>query len=303
PTRAIDVGSRQRDPKLHEPTPGDRGRFCALSYCWGRSVPFVTSLSTYEDRKKGFSIELLPQTIKHAILLVRELGISYLWVDSLCIIQDSVSDWEREAARMCDIYSHAVLYNCCYGESVFARGNVHNTVTNTDHFTIIQELKLDALHERGWCLQEVTLAPRKVWFKSGEMSWSCTRSAACDCRPELESIDSIEEDDNMYLLHGIAYHEYNQASRSQWLTLWDVLLDQYFLRQLSDVRDRLPAIAGLAAVVHKHTNTRYLFGLWESEKFLDQLLWHHSGSSGRTPISDPRKCPPSDYAPSWSWAS
>lgn len=187
PTRVIDVGSRQRDPKLHEPTPGDRGCFCALSYCWGRSVPFVTSLSTYEDRKKGFSIELLPQTIKHAVLLVRELGISYLWVDSLCIIQDSVSDWEREAARMCDIYSHAVLTivavdspHCNAGiffedprrhyikigtddESVFARENVHNTVTNTDHFTPIQELKLDALHERGWCLQEVTLAPRKVW--------------------------------------------------------------------------------------------------------------------------------------------
>lgn len=140
-------------------------------------------------------------------------------------------------------------------------------------------------------------------FKSGEMSWSCTRSTACECRPELESIDSIEEDDNMYLLHGIAYHENNQASPSQWLTLWDVLLDQYFLRRLSDVRDRLPAIAGLAAVVHKHTNTRYLFGLWESEKFLDQLLWHHSGSSGRTQISDPRRCPPSNYAPSWSWAS
>lgn len=188
PSRVIAVGSRYQQPRLHETRLGDRGSYCALSYCWGKSVAFKTKIASYEDRKAGFDVDLLPQTIKHAVLLARELDIPYLWVDSICIIQDSGPDWEHEAARMCDVYSRAVVVfaavdapHCDTGllyedarrqhvkvgldhEAVFVRQNFHNGITDRYHGSALYPLRPNALHHRGWTLQEVALASRIVWY-------------------------------------------------------------------------------------------------------------------------------------------
>ncbi|KAF2030724.1 hypothetical protein EK21DRAFT_14841, partial [Setomelanomma holmii] len=88
---------------------GERGRYVALSYSWGLTRTFTTTLTTYGIHKSGFTLGDLPATIRDAVLIARYMGIQYVWADSLCIIQDSAADWAYEAARMCSIYSNATV--------------------------------------------------------------------------------------------------------------------------------------------------------------------------------------------------
>lgn len=51
----------------------------------------------------------LPPLFQDAIIITRQLGLRYLWIDSLCIIQDSLRDWETEAAKMASIYQNSYV--------------------------------------------------------------------------------------------------------------------------------------------------------------------------------------------------
>ncbi|KAF2461472.1 heterokaryon incompatibility protein-domain-containing protein, partial [Lineolata rhizophorae] len=110
PTRVIDVGpaDQSRDPYLFE-TRGATGKYLALSHCWGtdeRAVP-TTETHNLRDRRFGISFDSLPPTFQDAIKVCRRFSIRYLWVDSLCVIQDSPKDWDVETSRMASVYSNA----------------------------------------------------------------------------------------------------------------------------------------------------------------------------------------------------
>jgi hypothetical protein len=74
--------------RLHT-TKGERGRFVFLSYTWGTTKMPTTTQETLEDRSRGISMQMLPKSWQDAILIVRKMGFRYLWIDALCIIQDS----------------------------------------------------------------------------------------------------------------------------------------------------------------------------------------------------------------------
>lgn len=85
------------------------GRYIALSYCWGNTgQQAVTTTANFQARKHGIDIGELPQTFQDAILLARELQVRYLWIDSLCIIQDDENDWETEAPMMSQVYANSI---------------------------------------------------------------------------------------------------------------------------------------------------------------------------------------------------
>jgi len=112
PSRIVDVGSSEGsdDPVLVETSrSNNQGRYCALSHCWGARQPITTTKLTIEERKRGISWSKLPQTFKDAIRLTRALAIRYIWIDSLCIVQDDEEDRQRESARMASIYEEAYL--------------------------------------------------------------------------------------------------------------------------------------------------------------------------------------------------
>ncbi|OAP60541.1 hypothetical protein AYL99_05543 [Fonsecaea erecta] len=108
PTRILDVNGQGNTIRLVE-TDGRRGRYVALSHCWGVSHRITTTKKTYADHCKGIPLEELPATFQQAVTITRELGIPYLWIDSLCIIQDDDSDWEMEASRMGIVYFASYL--------------------------------------------------------------------------------------------------------------------------------------------------------------------------------------------------
>jgi hypothetical protein len=84
----------------------------ALSHCWGSAQTFVTTKSTLAARKSGINFGDLPKTFQDAIVVTRMLGVQYLCIDSLCILQGDVEDWEREGSRMADIYQNSYLNHC-----------------------------------------------------------------------------------------------------------------------------------------------------------------------------------------------
>jgi hypothetical protein len=75
----------------------------ALSHCWGTSTPIITTCDTINDRMKGIKFEEMTKTFQDAVSVTRNLGIQYLCIDSLCIVQGDQQDWEREASRMADV--------------------------------------------------------------------------------------------------------------------------------------------------------------------------------------------------------
>jgi hypothetical protein len=85
----------------------ERGLYATLSTAWVRGL--TTTISNYTARKSGFRLSDLPTTCRDAVLVARSLHTPYVWIDPLCIIQDSRSDWERESASMCSVYQNALV--------------------------------------------------------------------------------------------------------------------------------------------------------------------------------------------------
>lgn len=143
PTRVLDLGAlpsssdiescgdgvhelfRDRKIRLLETESGQRGEYVALSYCWGKALPCKTTTSSYGEHAQSVDMGILPNTIRDSIIVTRLLGVCYIWIDCLCkwypgylrhavdfnagIIQDDKDDWERESARMANIYSQSYL--------------------------------------------------------------------------------------------------------------------------------------------------------------------------------------------------
>ena len=337
PTRVIDVGDELNAPYLYESRPGEEGVWAALSYCWGKKQVLTTKTASLATHKSGIPLGDLPKTCQDAILVARALSIRYIWIDAICIVQDSPEDWEREAARMCSVYKDAMItFAARDSESsdvgLFlsrkqdivelnveldgAVGTVciRREFSNFDlplHGHVKRTPKGDlhvipaVLKTRAWTMQEILLSSRILWFGAAEIGWSCWSSTACECEPEQtrEYLD----------LTGHQYHDINEGfklcspsiiedpSAIDWVTVWGELMQKYTTRNLTVASDRLPAISGLAAALQSRIGFEYLAGLWNTDLH-KQLLWISLYSA--YPDSDTfSSVYDEQYAPSWSWAS
>ena len=104
PNRVIDVGTGE--PHLHE-SKGEIVPYAALSHCWQDSKPLTTEKLTKKQRQGRLVWSELPLAFREAIQIVKALGIRFIWIDSLCIVQDDPDDWQLEAARMSSIFENA----------------------------------------------------------------------------------------------------------------------------------------------------------------------------------------------------
>jgi hypothetical protein len=115
PTRVIDVGiASSESPKPYLLcSDGLEGCYVALSHCWGMpgaSNPgFKTETHNYAMMQAGIVLESMPPLFRDAVITTWKLGIPYLWIDSICIIQDSKDDWEAESAKMGSVYKNAYV--------------------------------------------------------------------------------------------------------------------------------------------------------------------------------------------------
>ncbi|KAK3377535.1 heterokaryon incompatibility protein-domain-containing protein [Podospora didyma] len=114
PTRLLDAGDTSTDTSVvrliaSKSLPLSTTSYIALSYCWGTGAQLTTTLATLSTRQEGIPIDTMPATHRDLVALARQLGVRYLWIDALCIIQDGALDWETEAASMFSVYRHAQL--------------------------------------------------------------------------------------------------------------------------------------------------------------------------------------------------
>ena len=109
PRRVLDVS--KNSVRLVDTTVcGLSGEYITLSYCWGpKEALLKTTTATIHEKMQQIEWHILPRTFQDAISITRELGIRYLWIDCLCIIQDDTLDWEMEAAKMAQYYSGGFL--------------------------------------------------------------------------------------------------------------------------------------------------------------------------------------------------
>lgn len=339
PTRVIDVCdlSAASLRLLHsaQETIADR-RYLALSHCWGLTMPECgkTKTTNLDTHLECISYESLPRTFQDFIDIARRVKVRYVWIDSLCIIQDSREDWEKEAAQMADVYSKSYL-------TVAASGSANGTEgCRIDHETrsygpvdvvclgppidstpptpvtyriwaaspnpSASTLLLDPLSKRGWTLQERELSPRVVHYSKDTIRWECRELAAtlefpCGDRLPFDAGRLFDggSDARPAQIGNPSNDSKPLDHASKQIIAWFELVQKYTARKLTKQTDRLPALSGLARMIASQSPDQYLAGLWKSH-FCHCLLW---ASAVRSDKGFQHSRSSLYMAPSWSWAS
>ena len=316
PTRVLDVSSK--NPSLYLSL-GETEPHTALSHCWGKSPLIQTHRTTLQERLDGIPWNSLSTTFQDAVTTTRELGLRYLWIDSLCIVQDDVEDWAKESGRMASIYegAHVVLaasdakdgqdgllaprsVGIPMPKSIFqgikAKGNPYTIKIRRgdyhrwygDALPPRSRVQADSspLSSRGWAFQERLLATRYVQFRSQELVWECKSALWCECGAVSRPSQQRET------LSKKAFSESLRLSdQFELFSLWSRIVNAYAVKALTNGNDILPALSGLAKQFQRSNGGSYLAGLWEADLPLC-LLWEAHAAKA------------SSYrAPSWSWAS
>ncbi|KAI9152263.1 hypothetical protein HJFPF1_09492 [Paramyrothecium foliicola] len=113
PSRVLDVGTPKSEDEIRFVrllnTRETFGNYVCLSHCWGGHSTIKTTKETLEKHTGGIPISSLPKTFCDAVIFTHRLGLRYLWIDSLCIVQDDKDDWLRESQNMAGIYSNCYV--------------------------------------------------------------------------------------------------------------------------------------------------------------------------------------------------
>ena len=330
PTRIIDVGPADGsiEPYLLQ-SDKRKGSYITLSHCWGGKVPLTTTEDTLEDRKVSIPFTSLPKTFREAVIITRRFRIRYLWIDSLCIVQDSPTDWEKESAVMGDIYGSGFLNIAARG-AVDAEGGcfisreaeplpcvlkyLSSDCSITGSMYIrspdfqVERLQDAPLDKRGWVLQERLLPPRILYFGRQQLYWECAESTLrqdgkyCDVLTDGQRADldfKASVDFNAPLRFSSKQpHAYNDQQSEQAevaarkFLQWYKVGRQYTRRNLTFHSDKLPAISGIAKAFQAKTGCTYIAGLWK-EDLIAGIAWY---------LSQPSDEIISRTLPSWSWA-
>lgn len=336
PTRLIEIpndpatnGIRLRESSdLHTET-----RYSALSYCWGGIKPACMTIpQNFLSHLTNIPWSSVPQTFRDAVLFTQALHLEYIWIDSVCIIQCNEADWSHESTRMYNCYSNAFVtlaaassMNCNGGlfllkpnETFEAPENVNINLSSRGPTNELTQDFVDAangqghpcdvetkypLLSRAWAFQERMVSPRVIFFTSTQLIWDCYS----ECVSSEQSTRSNSQH-NLIVYQGLKQEYFRLLQRDR---TWDgesmvparvernFMLDAYSQLQLSDPRDRLPAIAAIAeqilSVDFEDPAAEYLCGLCRTNMHLD-LMWVPvaAGSAEMQVLYT---------APSWSWAS
>ncbi|OCL02287.1 HET-domain-containing protein, partial [Glonium stellatum] len=332
PSRLLDLGI------LHEPGPihliiseehfgktSDR-EYTTLSHCWGTLDILKLKKDNIEALRKGFEINDLPKSFQDAIKVARYLQIRYMWIDSICIIQDDVDDWRREASKMADVYQHSFCTIAAAGApdgsyGLFFRrdpGAIKTSVVypyGANHSgkpymvigledALIEFIK-QPLFRRAWVIQERLLSLRTIHFGNQQLFWECRECIACETIPFGLPLSLCPSPEISVASTALPF----LSTFRQRDNFWNNIVDWYSQCLLTFPDDKIIALSGIAAHTERsapETYGRYLAGLW-SNKLPYDLLWE-ALPRRLMDLDFPKGTekvhrPPSYRAPSWSWAS
>ncbi|RTE79083.1 hypothetical protein BHE90_006436 [Fusarium euwallaceae] len=308
PTRVIDLGSLDK-PKLQliAGEAMESHEYVALSHCWGKGMMFRALKENIEILAKAVDFRRLPRTFQDAIKTARGLSLRYLWIDSLCIIQDDQEDWKREATRMQQVFSNATYVIAASSASSSAEGfletrreerpfvTLHSSsgaITYICKFidTFGKEMEESPLNKRGWVLQERALARRSIHFTSNQVYLECGDGVHCESLMKLANNQTAFLSDSDFPNSILEYYKGGRIVLSQ------NLFKMYSSLKFTNPSDRSIAISGLEKRLMSAFKTRGGYGIFQAF-FERSLLWQRPepGSLARITYPTDRN------VPSWSW--
>jgi hypothetical protein len=337
PTRVLEIlpNSTAQDirVRLHN-SDHQLGKYAALSYCWGGPQPITTTRDTESVHHVGITFQKLPQTIKDALLCTLKLGLHYLWVDALCILQDpdSLEDKKREIKAMADIYRNAYItiqatnakscrdgflqirkqrtdairLPCEYADNRFSDIVVSPAVDIVMPRPGLQE----PINDRAWTLQEGLLSSRVLIYSEAQLYFKCLCGFQKDGGQStwmtytLGTGTTRVAQENLSLLGHVQGTA--QPTAHQIREYWERVVVDFTARGITDPADKLPALSGVARSFAAHTGDTYLAGCWQMDILYD-ICWM-PGNDARIPERHHRVLPETTRckawrAPTWSWAS
>ena len=332
PKRLLDVQSIQPDVRICEPDPGSR--YIALSYCWGDSwfkeKAFRSLRSTLSSKMDRIVLGDLPLLYQDVVAVARQLGISHIWIDALCIVQDDTKEKDEEMAKMGDYYRNAdftVAASSAAGvQKSFIRCREDGSEWAPQKFSVLprdfeysesperrqhfysqrrreQEdltrLVLEGpLSKRAWCYQENVLSRRVAHFDEVDDIWECQKEVAMAERV-MRGNDLVP---NTIELKATPLCRLLETGK------WNDMVETYTSRYLSVSSDKLPAISAVAAQKAQDMKSQYLARLMGTE-IKTSLWWHRRQNYPLPSAGDGLLHRDKDEGgleirpPSWSWAS
>ncbi|KAH0522824.1 hypothetical protein TsFJ059_006613 [Trichoderma semiorbis] len=342
PQRILDIGFTDNDHvrlRAFDTNDVEVPKYACLSHCWGASKPSSTTTANLSSQERGISWSTLPPLFQDTIKYVRRLGISLLWIDSLCIIQDDKEDWRKEAAKMASVYQNAYLVISASksfgsGDSLFGevdeqlkpsiipvpslgQGSAVCFRKSLTHLPGYMDQKFDKLSplptfSRGWIFQERLLSSRILHFGPQELSWECPEESACQCTGHYASsatvnpVDMIHTMATLRMLNPKAVFNQNNWQKlygTQQVKAWHMIVEDYTRLHLTFESDLFPAISGIAKRFQSSSGSEYVAGMW-TKSLIDDLAWHKGSPTGSYTTQIERQQRPKAWrAPTWSWGA
>jgi hypothetical protein len=315
PRRLLDVDKSGARIRLVDTSSLDKTssaiEYVTLSHCWGKASILRLVKENMDGLRQSIDFDDLPLTFQHAVITSRRLGFRYIWIDSLCIIQDSKSDWEQESAIMGDIYRGGV---CNISAMAAVNSNAGFFVARNPLAYMPCRLgkmgKIDPvakskpapsnmagrLSTRGWVMQERAMSPRTLHFGSQGLAWECLsqgmneKAALPEIGPKTHFTRLCIPDSASHTLANPERH-----LRTFYCT-WSRLLASYSSCTLTVPGDRLVAFNAIIAEASRRTGLTPVAGLWK-ELLPADLLWYRDAPS---PLPNSKQA---YSAPSWSWGA
>ena len=335
PTRILNIGGPGNTTiKIQDGGPQLHGHYVALSYCWGGQQRCQTTIDTVDKHFNGMQLDDLSLSIQDAVEVSRELGFQYLWVDALCIIQDSEEDRNAEIGLMGSIYKNATL-TLAASSALNAEAGFLRRIPTAKHFKLPYRIseksfacvnvslmgcsfenpfkkgarrpfllgyQAEPLDARGWALQERLLASQVLSFGTNGITWTCQSG--------LEAITKLP--DRVKAHKALPFDVFNNQGKQRTeasfqrhqIKTWHSIVEDYTRRSLSVRSDYSRAITGIASELASYWNDEYLAGTWR-RTFANDLAWRvvddFLGFLEQQSVERGQNAPLE--GPSWSWLS
>ena len=337
PTRLVEICDSTSLRLVHgsdilEQTPheDDLPHYTALSYCWGTSKDAASQLKVTTQNQSslasGFVCSETPKVLQDAVTVTRALGVRYIWIDALCILQDSIRDWEAESSQMATVYGSAFLTICsltsschisflkqdyrqvrvAFQSSLDPRISGTYTISHKNRFVISSRslpsdsqsndrVPFNRWEHRGWTFQEALMSRHLLMFSPPHKFFICDTAANVQGQGRFDNFLRMDLSLNTAGLY----------------IDWLIVASYYSWRQLTVAQDALPAISGLARRFAEKLddgvgNIRYVAGIWEPDS-IHGLTWYLSPGSpipaALGELLSQLENPEPYIAPSWSWAT
>lgn len=284
-------------------------KYIALSYCWGAvsANTYLLKPQNLNAIKVGIELSDLPPLFQDIISIARSIGIEYIWIDRLCIIQGDDSDFRSQAEKMGEIYGNATLTISAASatsendrilisrDDKWSAANLEMDINGIGNLSVgirrrsyglateVSGGDYGKVSTRAWIWQERLLATRTVFFTPAALKFECR------CHSIWEGFGE-----------GYTGNSWSAKLDNMTHLAWLSLVEEYMSRNITRPSDRLPAMNAVMKRIEKSTGWLPFWGLW-ANALVPSMGWkakdgaeHGNGKC----LKNLDHC-----APTWSWAS